>query len=92
MQYWDLVMLSFRIAWRHKYLWLFAFFSGEAGGGFSYSPSTSPPTSVRPGRPNFRVLGRAIRYVDTKRRKVRFTQHCQGAPAEPAHMHYLFAS
>jgi hypothetical protein len=38
MQYMDIVWRSFRISWRHKYLWLIALFSGEggaAGGSFS---------------------------------------------------------
>lgn len=39
MQYWDIIQRSFRIPWRHKYLWLLAFFSGEGGAGFSFSYS-----------------------------------------------------
>jgi hypothetical protein len=34
MQYMDIVLRSFRIAWRHKYLWLIALFSGEGGANF----------------------------------------------------------
>src|SRR5437867_1779507 len=34
MQYTDIVWRSFRISWRHKYLWLIALFSGEGGGNF----------------------------------------------------------
>src|SRR6266849_5448070 len=42
MPYWQNVTRSFRIAWDHKYLWLIALFSGEAGGtNFNYSQSTS---------------------------------------------------
>lgn len=38
MPYWDMVVGSFRITWRHKYLWLLALFAGESGGGgFSYT-------------------------------------------------------
>jgi hypothetical protein len=37
MPYWDVVTRSFSIVWRHKYLWLIALFSGEAGTGFSFS-------------------------------------------------------
>lgn len=37
MPYWDIVTRSFTIAWKHRYLWLIAFFSGEAGGNFSFS-------------------------------------------------------
>ena len=41
MPYWENVTRSFRIAWGHKYLWLIALFSGEAGGAnFNYSKST----------------------------------------------------
>jgi hypothetical protein len=36
-QYWEIVTRSFRISWRHKYLWLIALFSGESGGGFNSS-------------------------------------------------------
>jgi hypothetical protein len=43
MQYWDIVMRSFRISWNHKYLWLIALFSGEGGGGASFNFS-QPPT------------------------------------------------
>src|SRR5947207_1857174 len=38
MQYMDVVWRSFRISWRHKYLWLIALFSGEGGGGSNFSP------------------------------------------------------
>ena len=43
MPYWENVTRSFRIAWRHKYMWLIALFAGEAGsgGGYSYSQGTS---------------------------------------------------
>ncbi len=52
MQYWDIVVRSFRIPWRHKYLWLLAFFSGEGGAGFSFSYSPPAPRG-RNGNPNF---------------------------------------
>jgi len=46
MPYWQIVTRSFRIAWDHKYLWLLAFFSGEAGGAsFNYSQSTTRSTN-----------------------------------------------
>jgi hypothetical protein len=48
MPYWQIVMRSFRIAWDHKYLWLLALFSGEAGYGFNYSPQTSTTRNVNP--------------------------------------------
>ena len=48
MQYWDIIQRSFRIPWRHKYLWLLAFFSGEGGAGFSFSYS-QPPQRRRGG-------------------------------------------
>jgi hypothetical protein len=36
MQYMDVVWRSFRISWRHKYLWLIALFAGEGGGSFNF--------------------------------------------------------
>jgi hypothetical protein len=48
MPYWDVVTRSFGIAWRHKYLWLLALFSGEAGGGLSFNSSFSQPSNQRP--------------------------------------------
>jgi hypothetical protein len=55
MQYWEVVTHSFQIAWRHKYLWLLALFSGEAGGGFNYSTGNSRSVSYRAnsGSPDF---------------------------------------
>lgn len=50
MQYWDIVARSFRISWRHKYLWLLALFSGEGGAGFSFSYSQSSGPGAR-GKP-----------------------------------------
>jgi hypothetical protein len=51
MQYWDIVLRSFQIPWRHKYLWLLAFFAGEGGGGgFNFSYRTSGPFQPRGGR------------------------------------------
>ena len=53
MQYWNIVTRSFRIAWDRKYLWLIALFSGEAGGGSSFSYSqrstgtTQTPTELQ---------------------------------------------
>ncbi len=47
MHYWELVTRSFRIAWDHKYLWLIALFSGEAGGSsFNYSQRSSGTTQT----------------------------------------------
>jgi hypothetical protein len=49
MPYWQLVTRSFRIAWDHKYLWLIAFFSGEAGGAsVNYSQQTTGTTNKPP--------------------------------------------
>ncbi len=50
MPYWELITRSFWIAWNHRYLWLLAFFSGEAGGSFSGGNSYSfNPNLGRPG-------------------------------------------
>jgi hypothetical protein len=46
MPYWEIVTRSFKISWRHKYLWLLALFAGESGGGFNFnSGSFTPPGS-----------------------------------------------
>lgn len=51
MPYWFIVTRSFRIAWNHKYLWLLALFSGEAGGGGGFNYSQQFPTGqTRGGR------------------------------------------
>src|SRR5207244_3791964 len=50
MQYWEVVTRSFRIAWRHKYLWLIALFSGEGGAGFN--SSFNQGTGSRTGTPS----------------------------------------
>jgi len=55
MQYWDIVVRSFRIPWRHKYLWLLAFFSGEGGAGFSFNYSQPAPRG-RNGNPDFAAV------------------------------------
>ncbi len=54
MQYWDIVVRSFSIAWRHRYLWLLALFAGEGGGGFSgnYGQSSAGNASNRPNVSN----------------------------------------
>ncbi|HKV89542.1 MAG TPA: hypothetical protein VJT78_16250 [Candidatus Dormibacteraeota bacterium] len=53
MPYWENVIRSFQIPWRHRYLWLVAFFSGEGGGfSFSFSQGTRTPLGTG-GRPNF---------------------------------------
>jgi uncharacterized membrane protein len=42
-QYFDIVTRSFRIAWRFKYLWLLAIFSGEAGASFNFNTGGPAP-------------------------------------------------
>jgi hypothetical protein len=39
--YGDVILRSFGIAWRHKYLWLIALFSGETGGNVSFNYTTT---------------------------------------------------
>ena len=51
MPYWEIVTRSFKIAWRFKYLWLLALFSGEGGASFNYSQSTSQPLNGKNGQP-----------------------------------------
>lgn len=56
MPYWDIVGRSFAIAWRHKYLWLIAFFSGETAGtnfNFSYQPPERPASVGVSRTPDF---------------------------------------
>ena len=60
MPYWELVTRSFKISWRHKYLWLLAFFAGEGGGGFNYSSSTQPPTNGRGNVPDVAAINQQI--------------------------------
>jgi hypothetical protein len=54
MQYGEIVIGSFRIPWRHRYLWLLALFAGEGGGGasFNYSTGTSGQGFGNSGAPN----------------------------------------
>ena len=42
MPYWELITRSFKISWRHKYLWLLALFAGEGGGSFNINSPASP--------------------------------------------------
>ncbi len=61
MQYWDIVQRSFRIPWRHKYLWLLAFFSGEGGAGFSFSYSNPAPRRSRnASNPDFGTIQQQV--------------------------------
>lgn len=54
MAYWQIVTRSFGIAWRHRYLWLLAFFAGEgSGAGFNYSQSQSLRTNANGTPPDF---------------------------------------
>jgi hypothetical protein len=46
MPYWEVVTRSFRISWRHKYLWLLALFAGESGGSFNFNSPGSTPGSL----------------------------------------------
>ena len=48
MPYWQIVTRSFRIVWDHKYLWLLAFFTGEAGYSYNYSQGATRSTSQPP--------------------------------------------
>src|SRR5438132_13172683 len=61
MQYWDIVLRSFQITWRRKYLWLLAFFAGEGGFGFNFSYRTSAPFQTRGNRaPNVTAIQQQI--------------------------------
>ena len=61
MQYWDIVTRSFRIAWRHKYLWLLAVFAGESGGGASFNYSSPYQPIGNGGKlPNFTTIPQQV--------------------------------
>jgi hypothetical protein len=51
MPYWEIVTRSFKISWRHKYLWLVAFFAGEGSAGFNLNGPSGPPGTNGNGRP-----------------------------------------
>ena len=60
MPYWEIVTRSFAIAWRRKYLWLLALFSGE-GGGTSFNYSQSSPSNGGTGNlPDFGSVPRQV--------------------------------
>ena len=50
MPYWEIVTRSFKISWRHKYLWLVAFFAGEGSAGFNLNGPSGPLGSNGNGR------------------------------------------
>lgn len=62
MPYWEIVTRSFRISWRHKYLWLLALFAGESGGGFSfnYNSPTFPGTNGNNKSPDFGAVNQQV--------------------------------
>lgn len=60
MPYWELVTRSFRISWRHKYLWLLALFAGETGGGFNFSASAPPRTNGNNNAPDLAAINQQI--------------------------------
>ena len=60
MPYWELVTRSFKISWRHKYLWLLALFAGESGGGFNFNSSSTPGTNGRRGTPDLVAINQQI--------------------------------
>src|SRR5258708_37250196 len=62
MPYWEIVTRSFKITWRHKYLWLLALFAGESGGGFNFnSGSFTPPGTNRSNRtPDLNAINQQV--------------------------------
>jgi hypothetical protein len=60
MAYWELVTRSFKISWRHRYLWLLALFAGESGGGFNFSSSSTPGTNGRRGAPDLVAINQQV--------------------------------
>jgi hypothetical protein len=63
MPYWEMVTRSFKISWRHKYLWLLAFFSGETGSSFNFSQGNTRTFNSKNGQaPDFAAIAQP--YVD----------------------------
>ena len=60
MPYWELVTRSFKISWRHRYMWLLALFAGETGGGFNFNSSSTPGTSGRRGSPDLVAINQQV--------------------------------
>jgi hypothetical protein len=58
--YWELVTRSFRISWRHKYLWLLALFAGESAGGFNFGFSAPPRTNGNNNAPNLAAINQQV--------------------------------
>jgi hypothetical protein len=62
MPYWEIVTRSFRISWRHKYLWLLALFAGESSGGFNfnYNSPAFPGTNRNNKAPDFGAINQQV--------------------------------
>jgi hypothetical protein len=60
MQYWELVTRSFKITWRHKYLWLLAFFAGESGGSFNFNSPATPGTNGSGRAPDLGAVNQQV--------------------------------
>jgi len=59
MPYWELVTRSFKISWRHRYMWLLALFAGESG-GFNFNSSSTRGTSGRRGAPDLAAINQQV--------------------------------
>jgi hypothetical protein len=60
MQYWEIVTRSFKITWRHKYLWLLALFAGESGGGFNFNSGSFTPPGTNGKAPDLNVFSQQL--------------------------------
>lgn len=62
MPYWEIVTRSFRISWRHKYLWLLALFAGESSGGFdfNYNSPSFPGTNGNTKAPDVNAINQQV--------------------------------
>jgi hypothetical protein len=60
MPYWEIVTRSFKITWRHKYLWLLALFAGESGGGFNSGSFTPPGTNGSNKAPDLNAINQQL--------------------------------
>ena len=56
----ELVIRSFKISWRHKYLWLLALFAGEGGGSFSINSPPTPGTNGNGRTPDLGAVNQQV--------------------------------
>ena len=60
MPYWELITRSFKISWRHKYLWLLALFAGESGGSLNFNSPATPGTNGSGRTPDLGAVNQQV--------------------------------